>query len=344
MNKKAYALWIITCLFAGICGLLTGSDKKIFSILMVVTLSIQIIGGFILTRHSINGTKLWTAVLLFVVTVIPVSLYGKTSVAASVIPLLYGYSGKLKDEYDEPCVYNWKQVMMTVLLGAVNVCLNHIVCLVYGSPLIDNIYVDIILICGVMVQVAMLFKEEKKKNEQLEKNVDVVRKESNVDTLTGLYNRKMMEEFILTQLQSIQAFSVIMMDIDNFKRVNDTYGHAFGDEVLKGLSSVLKEVIRKEDVAFRYGGEEFIVVCPATSIEKGFAVAERIREAFKNRAFSFDKEELHFSISLGVSQSTYMEYKDPMDIIKNSDAALYVSKRTGKDKVTQFEPGMSKEE
>ena len=343
MERKAYWLWIVTGILTGLCALADGRGILMPVLYTAFILVVQVLCTALLTKKSLDGTQMTTAVVVFLIAVIPVLPGSRLAPAASVVPLLYGYSGKLKDEYGEQCFYNRKQVFLTVFLGAVAVIISEGMRMA-GHPFIDNVYADIVVVCGIMAQAALLFKEEKDKNTKLAHSVSAARLESSVDALTGLYNRRMMEEIIMGQMHSIQAFSVIMMDIDNFKKVNDTYGHAFGDEVLKGLASVLKGNLRNTSPAFRYGGEEFIIVCPCTSAEDGAAVAERIRMAFNEKEFDFEGETLHFSISLGVSQCTYMEYKSPVDVVKNSDAALYVSKRTGKNRVTVYEPGMEKGE
>ena len=133
--------------------------------------------------------------------------------------------------------------------------------------------------------------------------------------------------------------SCMMIDIDNFKKINDTYGHLVGDQVLRRLGSLFHEdgIFRKEDVCGRFGGEEFIVILPATNAAHAFIPAEKLRKAIKKIAFtSADKEEFQVTISLGVSELEESE-ESIEELISKADIALYEAKQTGKDKTVLFD-------
>ncbi len=127
--------------------------------------------------------------------------------------------------------------------------------------------------------------------------------------------------------------SLIMFDIDNFKKINDTYGHQVGDEVLKQVAKVVEREVRKADIFARYGGEEFAVICPNTSKEKAQELAKRIREVVKN---TIEVEGKPVTISLGVAEYKRDGILNKEDLVKAADEALYVSKKTGKDKVSTY--------
>ncbi|MDO9265636.1 MAG: GGDEF domain-containing protein [Sulfurimonas sp.] len=166
------------------------------------------------------------------------------------------------------------------------------------------------------------------------------------DGMTGLYNRRFLEEIIdkiMSQAdRKKDTYSVMMLDVDFFKMVNDTYGHDIGDKVIVALSKVLKDNIRESDLAIRYGGEEFVLMlCNATE-EGAMAVATKIHSAFG--ALSFDvgnSEALKKTISIGMA-------KFPTDgdtiwkCIKYADTALYVAKDTGRNKIVEFKADMFK--
>ena len=166
------------------------------------------------------------------------------------------------------------------------------------------------------------------------------------DGMTGLYNRRFLEEMIdkiMSQAdRKKDTYSVMMLDVDFFKMVNDTYGHDIGDKVIVALSKVLKDSIRESDLAIRYGGEEFVIMlCNATD-EGAMAVAKKIHSAFG--ALSFDvgnSEALKKTISIGIA-------KFPTDgdtiwkCIKYADTALYVAKDTGRNKIVEFKADMFK--
>jgi len=154
------------------------------------------------------------------------------------------------------------------------------------------------------------------------------------DGLTGLYNHRSFQERLSRELERAYKydliFSLIMMDIDDFKKYNDTYGHLEGDHLLRSLSQMLKYTLRETDFIARYGGEEFAIILPETNKQGGVIAAERIRRIIE--AQTFGKEKRRVTASFGVS--SYPEdgvYKDV--IIKKADDALYTAKKDGKNKV-----------
>jgi diguanylate cyclase (GGDEF)-like protein len=133
-----------------------------------------------------------------------------------------------------------------------------------------------------------------------------------------------------------KKFSLIMMDIDNFKSFNDTYGHQLGDKVLKDVASVAKKTSRTEDIAARYGGEEFIIILPETDSRQAMIIAERIRASVAEIEIPHENQKLHVTISLGVS--TFPDHSEEKEeLIHAVDAALYTSKHRGKNCVTLFD-------
>jgi len=130
--------------------------------------------------------------------------------------------------------------------------------------------------------------------------------------------------------------SLIMMDIDNFKRINDTYGHLTGDTILKRLAAVLQETVRKIDIPARYGGEEFVVILPETDKEEAVKIAERIRKNVADIVVKVNEtEDLSPTISMGVAQYT-TDGKEAKELINAADTALYHSKHNGKNMVSIY--------
>jgi diguanylate cyclase (GGDEF)-like protein len=152
------------------------------------------------------------------------------------------------------------------------------------------------------------------------------------DRLTSLFNRYYFEEQIDYHIELFdrhnREFSIIFFDIDFFKKVNDSFGHDKGDDVLEELSHLLKREIRHIDFAFRYGGEEFIVLLPETNLDNAVKIAERLREDVKNYNFSVDRQ---ITISLGVAE--YKKDETVREVIKRADKYLYQAKSEGRDKV-----------
>ena len=159
------------------------------------------------------------------------------------------------------------------------------------------------------------------------------------DPLTSLYNRRYFEEEVNRRIAKAQAehkkFSVLMIDADHFKRVNDTYGHKTGDKVLIELSSTTEKSLRQDDIVARYGGEEFVVFLPDLSAEEAKIVADRLRETIaKIVVYSDQDDPVQFTVSIGISSS---DISDNIDIlIKTSDEALYRAKESGRNRCEIF--------
>jgi diguanylate cyclase (GGDEF)-like protein len=168
--------------------------------------------------------------------------------------------------------------------------------------------------------------------ESLRKHHDELERLSTTDTLTGLSNRRHLMGLLAHEVERAkragQSFSILMLDVDHFKKYNDTHGHQAGDEVLARVSTVLRNSIRPYDCAARYGGEEFLVVLSATSIDRAKESAERIRKQVQAEQF----EGGSVTISIGVAE--YPSQGDTAEsVIGQADAALYEAKRAGRDRV-----------
>lgn len=159
-----------------------------------------------------------------------------------------------------------------------------------------------------------------------------------VDALTGIFNRRYMDIILKKEYNRCEryakALSVCILDIDNFKAVNDTRGHQYGDLVLKEIASLIKESIREEDVACRYGGEEFLVVLPETDLDGALILAKRVRDNLKNSAF-FKTNGVTFSAGVATFPQSA---SDMTSLIMAADRALYQAKFTGKDKIVSAPP------
>lgn len=166
---------------------------------------------------------------------------------------------------------------------------------------------------------------------------EALREQSVRDPLTGLFNRRYLEETLERELNRAERRShplgVIMIDIDRFKRFNDTYGHASGDELLRSLSSHMLQHIRGADIACRYGGEEFILILPETSLEVTLQRAEHIREDF-NRLQTRDSDRTMISGTLSIGVAVFPDHgTTSAAVLRAADAALYRAKREGRDRV-----------
>lgn len=158
------------------------------------------------------------------------------------------------------------------------------------------------------------------------------------DPLTKLPNRRNGQDFLasawLSAHQGGQPLACLMLDIDYFKRVNDTYGHEAGDHVLCQLAALLSQCLRSNDLAFRYGGEEFAVICPYTDRKTAFQVGERIRKSVESESFSYRGNAIPVTISVGVA-TLRVEHQDHEQVLHEADQALYRAKEAGRNKVQQ---------
>ncbi len=172
---------------------------------------------------------------------------------------------------------------------------------------------------------------------EVEMTLEKMAEMSTRDELTGLYNRRYFKEVFERETASSQRYStelvLCMMDLDQFKRVNDTYGHPAGDKVLKEVAFLLKKTVRKSDIACRYGGEEFAVILPNTDIEHARVFCERYRREVENHIIKYNDVKLSVTLSIGVARFLKDSKNMADDLLKNADQALYLAKTGGRNRV-----------
>jgi diguanylate cyclase (GGDEF)-like protein len=157
------------------------------------------------------------------------------------------------------------------------------------------------------------------------------------DVLTQVYNKRFFTERLQGEFAYAQrhkaALSLILFDLDHFKKVNDTYGHLAGDYVLSRLTRVVMPAIRGEDVFARYGGEEFAILSRSTNPPSASVVSERIRALVENHAFEFEHRRIPMTVSVGLAAMPHPAVSTPEDLIALADKALYEAKRGGRNRV-----------
>jgi diguanylate cyclase (GGDEF)-like protein/PAS domain S-box-containing protein len=174
---------------------------------------------------------------------------------------------------------------------------------------------------------------------EIEKLQAQLREQATRDSLTGLFNRRYLEETLVREFQRAMrensTVCIIMMDIDGFKSFNDTYGHDAGDLLMRKLGGFLQSEIRSSDIACRYGGEEFVIVLPGISLEKGFERAEYLRSAFLLLDIQHLGVRLTATLSIGVA--TYPQNGDTWEeVLHNADLAMYLAKASGRNCTNSF--------
>ncbi|MEW8627896.1 MAG: sensor domain-containing diguanylate cyclase [Candidatus Thiodiazotropha sp.] len=198
---------------------------------------------------------------------------------------------------------------------------------VYMSTILYILLLIVIsLISGFTTNYAVKKKEASLKLQQ----------EANTDELTGLYNRRELNKIAGKEFKRAKRFnrdySILIIDLDNFKKVNDTYGHSIGDQILQHNAIICLSSTRTEDLLARYGGEEFVMLLPETDIEGARMLAQRICEDVRNNPVDSIYGNITTTVSIGVSQIDQND-QSYTDILERSDIALYMAKRTGKNRV-----------
>lgn len=162
------------------------------------------------------------------------------------------------------------------------------------------------------------------------------------DPLTGLANRRSLDERLAIEIAEANRYgttlSLVMMDLDQFKQLNDRHGHLAGDSVLRAVANLLNEEKRRVDLVARYGGEEFLAVLPHTNAEAAAAWAERVRQRLAQTALAHEGALLHLTASFGVAQARPPD-DTPERLIEATDMALYEAKRAGRNCVARSDDG-----
>lgn len=195
----------------------------------------------------------------------------------------------------------------------------------------------IVLICSLLAFIILLviIYTTSSKNLEIKEYQKKLKNLADTDALTELYNRryfyKMANHFLELSKRNHEPISVCMIDIDNFKKINDSYGHQEGDSVIKALSKELLSLTRSSDMVARYGGEEFIVLFPNTNIKGALTIAEKICFTIENIEKEKYNISLNFTVSIGVSE--YQSNQSLDEFINRADYALYNAKNSGKNRV-----------
>jgi len=165
--------------------------------------------------------------------------------------------------------------------------------------------------------------------------------QTQIDSLTSLFNRRAFEKKIQEEFERSKRYqsplSVLILDLDNFKTINDTYGHHGGDSALVKISDTLREMTRQSDFASRYGGEEFVLILPETDQESAMQAASKIHSAIRSSSFGTISRPFTLTVSVGISSSSTKVYSTWREMVDDADRALYLAKNSGKDRIETWE-------
>jgi len=278
----------------------TGNYKRAGDIVVVMTTLLFF--SLVSTGGIDNTGPLWSYILppliLFIYGLRKGSLALSSFILASMILMFIPDNGILAADYS----YNFKVRYLSTFLG---VCLISSICEYsrYHS------------------------------NKLLKKLQKTIQLEAHTDVLTGLYNRRYMHQQIDKVIDKSQlitkTYSLLLCDLDHFKSINDNYGHPCGDQVLIEIASRMKNGLRSEDIAARWGGEEFMIILPDTNKEQAYLVAEKLRIQLCKQAISCSKENLAVTMSIGILQIDH-DY-NLEEILNHVDDALYAAKKNGRN-------------
>ncbi len=288
--------------------------------------SLGLIGGYFYYKRTKDYTK---TLIIFFISVSILAFYvfllggvGKVGFIWSILLIVLAYF-LLPIKYANRFVFFYTSLIVFSIL----LYLKGVINLPYDKSALITIIMSIVI----TVYVANTIIQE-----TLE-NLQNLAKLANFDTLTLVYNRRKTFQILNDELDRAKRYkrplSVLMIDIDNFKKLNDNYGHQFGDRILKEFANLLKSIVRKTDIVGRTGGEEFLVILPETDLEGAKKVAEKIREAVEKNfkgCCSID-----ITVSIGATQ-----VREPIcsidNILYEADMAMYKAKREGKNRVEVY--------
>jgi two-component system cell cycle response regulator len=192
-----------------------------------------------------------------------------------------------------------------------------------------------------MLRIKRLQEELEERERELMEANERLRHMSETDALTGLDNRRNLERRLREMMEHAkrldEPFACVMCDIDRFKSVNDTHGHQAGDAVLRQMARILRQAVREIDRVGRYGGEEFMILCPGTTPDDTITFAERMRKAVEDHTFTFDGVTIQRTASFGVAGWPHPAIADCDQLVKAADDALYVAKETGRNRVVRYD-------
>jgi diguanylate cyclase (GGDEF)-like protein len=215
---------------------------------------------------------------------------------------------------------------------------------------LDQTHKDLKTEIEIHEQTQKTLRQAKEKTEKLAQELTDANKQLKEmafrDGLTGLYNHRYFKDLMVHELNRSEryqkAISFIMLDLDHFKKINDTFGHPVGDIVLKTVSKAIQSSIRACDIAARYGGEEFIVVLPETQLEEAEVVAERLRKTVEGLPITANDRSINVTISVGLTSYIASQgKKEKSDIISEADNALYHAKKNGRNRVSVYSNKLS---
>lgn len=341
-SRIQYKLLMVFCIFVHSCIAVFSLYFNILPLLIfnIASIIIYIIGSFLVQKYTVLVSYMgFTEIILhsFICVILLGNGFGFSMYFILLVPLVYSIFHSINARR-----YLIKASILSLLSFALFVTcyiLSNIQEPLYNNNALDKarpfVYVINILIVFIalsffsilfIIETVVAYNKLYTQNKQL----DTI---ANTDPLTGLYNRRTMTTQIMNFLSdykiSKQPFSIIICDIDDFKKINDNYGHEGGDEVLRSLSKIFENLTRDKDFLCRWGGEEFLILLKNTDLDHARIIAERIRVHVENSEIKYSNYNIKITLTLGVASVT--ENQDYDVLFKLADNRLYTGKNSGKN-------------
>ncbi|MBO4863214.1 MAG: GGDEF domain-containing protein [Eubacterium sp.] len=290
---------------------------------------------FVLTYHSKTRTALWSFVLfLFLWTILMIPVYGWSAgmqnyyIIILMLTFFASHSSSLKKFIYAGFVLVFR-ILTILIYGGMN---SEIVTSPFLNKCIQISNISAVFISIILISYIFSKKESDEENKLMKYN-DRLKKEANTDRLTGLFNRRRAEEYLkqVTQDSESHAVSVAIGDIDFFKKVNDTYGHDVGDEVLKFVANKMRESCGSETFLARWGGEEFLLVFPNSNGDDAYIALEKLRNELEESEIKVKDIVIRLTMTFGLSEFSFN--KGEKHTVKEADEKLYMGKANGRNQV-----------
>lgn len=324
---------IISILFYGIVFLFNVSQTSIMFTVLPIVLKLILL----LVRNNIININETTEKIRLIISLCFISLY--FAIDAIVYNNFYPASIVLIIPI---LIITLKKDIVIIKLESVITVIFMILTLIFSifvTPLKANFLTNLILFIIILFQILLIVKRLIDETLSISAKSDFFMDISRRDGMTGLYNKSTFYDMVAEKVQLMAPFCIIIINIDNFKKIKDLYGQPFGDYVLKTLVKVIKKVCHDQDMVFRYGDEDIAVILPRTMEEESFNIAEKIRKSFSEKTFAHNvewaKARRPLTISVGLIENNKRGAM-PQELIEKCDQALFYSIEHGKNQTTIY--------
>lgn len=331
-----YSVAAVHCFLCCLFGYFKIYPLFIFNIISVIT--------YLSSTLFIRRDLLWPVYYItyfeiilhsFVTTIIIGWQFGFAQYIIALIPVGYYICYEMHTNRRKMLIANISAVFATVSYVSCKM-ISYYMTPAYTSSMLDwelklHLFNSICTFVFLIVFSLIFISEIKWSQTQLSHKNAILEKLASIDPLTGLYNRRSMDVFLNQALEANSGFSLVMCDIDDFKKVNDTYGHDFGDVVLKEVAQITTQQVKSNGYVCRWGGEEILILVNSSGNDQVRRIAENIRRNVANHVFELNNRWIRCTLTLGIS--TYKEGDTIEETITNADSNLYQGKRNGKNKV-----------